>query len=142
MTKAVQELIEEYIDIIEQNNIEMLLYLAYRDRYNNFEVYQLRSVLNKAGVCSLEESKKIAEKLFKEAFTAKMQLNNLRIYPSLKTFLYGDRAVKPGLVNVFGLNIDEVTDLLAKEEDDLKIQLFAADPYTGDRKFKYVGKFT
>lgn len=139
MIKAVQELIEEYINIIEQNNIELLLYLSYRDRYNNFEVYQLRSVLNKAGVCSLEESKKIAEKLFKEAFTAQMQLNNLRIYPSLKTFLYGDRA---GLVNVFGLDIDEVTDLLEKEEDNLKIQLFAADPYTGDRKFKYVGKFT
>ena len=142
MTTAVRELIEEHIDLIEQNNIEQLLYLAYRERYNNFEVYQLRSVLNKAGVCSLEESKQIAEKLFKEAFTAAMQLNNMRIYPSLKTFLYGDRAVKPGLVNVFGLDIDEVTDLLAKEEDNLKIQLFAADPYTGDRKFKYVGKFT
>ena len=142
MTIAVQELIEKYIHIIEQDNIEMLLYLAYRDRYNNFEVYQLRRVLADADVCSLEESKKIAEKLFKEAFTAAMQLNNLRIYPSLKTFLYGDRAVRPGLVNVFGLEIDEVTDLLAKEEDNLKIQLFAADPYTGDRKFKYVGKFT
>ena len=81
MTIAVQELIEKYIHIIEQNNIEMLLYLAYRDRYNNFEVYQLRSVLNKAGVCSLEESKQIAEKLFKEAFSEQMKLNNLRIYP-------------------------------------------------------------
>lgn len=142
MTTAVRELIEEHIDIIEQNNIGTLLYLAYRERYNNFEVYQLRSVLSKAGVCSLEESKQIAGKLFKEAFTAAMQLNNMRIYPSLKTFLYGDRAVKPGLVNVFGLDIDEVTDLLEKEADNLKIQLFAADPYTGDRKFKYVGKFT
>ena len=141
MTTAVQELIEKYIHIIEQDNIEMLLYLAYRDRYNNFEVYQLRSVLNKAGVCSLEESKRIAEKLFKEAFSEQMKLNNLRIYPSLKTFLYGDRGLRAGLVNVFGLEIDEVTDLLAKEEDALQIQLFAADPNTGDRKFKYVGDF-
>ena len=141
MTIAVQELIEKYIHIIEQNNIEMLLYLAYRDRYNNFEVYQLRSVLNKADVCSLEESKQIAEKLFKEAFSEQMKQNNLRIYPSLKTFLYGNGAVRPGLVNVFGLEIDEVTDLLAKEEDNLQIQLFAADPNTGDRKFKYVGRF-
>lgn len=141
MTIAVKELIEKYIHIIEQNNIEMLLYLAYRDRHNNFEVYQLRSVLNKAGVCSLEESKQIAEKLFKEAFSEQMKLNNLRIYPSLKTFLYGDRAVRPGLVNVYGLDIDEVTDLLEKEEDNLQIQLFAANPNTGDRKFKYVGGF-
>ena len=141
MTIAVQELIEKYIHIIEQDNIEMLLYLAYRERYNNFEVYQLRSVLNKAGVCSLDESKNIAEKLFKEAFSNQMRLNKLRIYPSLKTFLYGDKAVRPGLVNVFGLDIDEVTDLLVKEQDDLKIQLFSADPNTGDRQFKYVGKF-
>lgn len=141
MTIAVQELIEKYIHIIEQNNIEMLLYLAYRDRYNNFEVYQLRSVLNKAGVCSLEESKKIAEKLFREAFVEQLKLNKLRVYPSLKTFLYGDRAVRPGLVNVFGLEMDEATDLLVKEQDDLKIQLFAPDPDTGDRKFKYVGRF-
>ena len=141
MTVAVQELIEKYIDIIEQDNIEMLLYLAYRDRYNNFEVYQLRSVLNKAGVCSLEESKRIAEKLFKEAFVEQLKLNKLRVYPSLKTFLYGDRSVRPSLVNVFGLEIDEIDELLAKEEDNLKIQLFAADPNTGDRKFKYVGRF-
>lgn len=141
MTIAVQELIEKYIHIIEQDNIEMLLYLAYRDRYNNFEVYQLRSVLNKAGVCSLDESKNIAEKLFKEAFSNQMKLNKLRIYPSLKTFLYGDKSVRPGLVNVFGLDIDEVTDLLVKEQDALKIQLFSADPNTGDRQFKYVGKF-
>ena len=67
MNIAVRELIEKYIDIIEQGNIEMLLYLAYRDRYNNFEVYQLRSALNKAGVCSMQESATIAEKLFKEA---------------------------------------------------------------------------
>lgn len=141
MIVAVKEFIEEYINIIEQDNIELLLYLAYRDRYTNFEVYQLRSVLNKAGVCSLEESKKIAEKLFKEAFVAQLRLNKLRVYPSLKTFLYGDRAVRPGLVNVYGLDIDEVNELLAKEEDNLKIQLFAADPNTGDRKFKYVGRF-
>ena len=141
MTIAVQELIEKYIHIIEQDNIEMLLYLAYRERYNNFEVYQLRSVLNKAGVCSLNESKQIAEKLFKEAFSNQLKLNKLRIYPSLKTFLYGDRAVRPGLVNVFGLDIDEVTDLLVKEQDDLQIQLYLADPHTGDRQFKYVGKF-
>ena len=141
MTIAVQELIEKYIHIIEQDNIEMLLYLAYRDRYNNFEVYQLRSVLNKAGVCSLEESKQIAEKLFKEAFVEQLKLNKLRVYPSLKTFLYGDRAVRPGLVNVFGLDIDEVTDLLIKEQDKLNIQLFSEDPNTGDRQFKYVGRF-
>ena len=141
MIIAVQELIEKYIHIIEQNNIEMLLYLAYRERYNNFEVYQLRSVLNKAGVCSLEESKQIAEKLFKEAFVEQLKLNKLRVYPSLKTFLYGDRAVKPGFVNVFGLDIDEIIDLLVKEQDDLQIQLFAADPTTGDRQFKYIGKF-
>ena len=141
MIVAVQELIEKYIDIIEQDNIEMLLYLAYRDRYNNFEVYQLRSVLNKAGVCSLEESKRIAEKLFKEAFVEQLKLNKLRIYPSLKTFLYGDKAVRPGLVNVFGLDIDDVNELLAKEENNLQIQLFAVDPNTGDRKFKYVGRF-
>ena len=141
MTIAVQELIEEYIDIIEQDNIELLLYLAYRDRYNNFEVYQLRSVLNKSGVCSLEESKKIAEKLFKEAFVQQLRLNKLRVYPSLKTFLYGDKAVKPGLVNVFGLEFNDITDLLFKEEDNLKIQLFVADPNTGDRRFKYVGQF-
>ena len=141
MTIAVQELIEKYIHIIEQDNIEMLLYLAYRDGYNNFEVYQLRSVLNKAGVCSLDESKKAAEKLFKEAFVAQLKLNNLRVYPSLKTFLYGDRAVRPGLVNVYGLEFDDIINLLFKEEDTLKIQLFAADPNTGDRKFKYVGRF-
>ena len=141
MTIAVQELIEKYIHIIEQDNIEMLLYLAYRDKYNNFEVYQLRSVLNKAGVCSLEESKKIAEKLFKEAFVAQLKLNKVRVYPSLKTFLYGDTVVGPGLVNVFGLDIDDVYELLAKEENNLQIQLFAADPNTGDRKFKYVGRF-
>ena len=141
MTIAVQELIEKYIHIIEQDNIEMLLYLAYRDRYNNFEVYQLRSVLNKAGVCPLNESKQIAEKLFKESFVEQLKLNKIRAYPSLKRFLYGDRAVRPNLVNVFGLEIDEVTDLLVKEQDDLHIQLFAADPDTGDRKFKYVGRF-
>lgn len=141
MTIAVQELIEKYIHIIEQDNIEMLLYLAYRERYNNFEVYQLRSVLNKAGVCSLEESKKIAEKLFKEAFVTQLKLNKLRVYPSLKTFLYGDRAVRPGLVNVFGLEFNDITDLLFKEEDNLQIQLFAEDPNTGDRKFKYIGRF-
>ena len=141
MIVAVQELIEKYIDIIEQDNIEMLLYLAYRDKYNNFEVYQLRSVLNKAGVCSLEESKRIAEKLFKEAFVEQLKLNKLRVYPSLKTFLYGDKAVRPGLVNVFGLDIDDVNELLAKEENNLQIQLFAANPNTGDRKFKYVGRF-
>ena len=141
MTVAVQELIEKYIHIIEQDNIEMLLYLAYRDRYNNFEVYQLRSVLDKAGVCSLDESKHIAEKLFKEAFVEQLKLNKLRVYPSLKTFLYGDRAVRPGLVNVFGLDIDEIMEFLQREEDNLQIQLFAADPNTGDRKFKYVGRF-
>lgn len=141
MTIAVQELIEKYIHIIEQNNIEMLLYLAYRDRYNNFEVYQLRHVLADADVCSLNESKQIAEKLFIEAFSAQMKLNKLRIYPSLKTFLYGDRAVRPGLVNVYGLEFNDITDLLFKEEDNLQIQLFAADPNTGDRKFKYVGRF-
>ena len=141
MTVAVQELIEKYIDIIEQDNIEMLLYLAYRDRYNNFEVYQLRRVLADADVCSLTESKQIAEKLFKEAFVEQLKLNKLRVYPSLKTFLYGDKTVRPGLVNVFGLEIDEVDELLAKEEDNLQIQLFAADPNTGDRKFKYVGGF-
>jgi hypothetical protein len=119
----------------------MLLYLAYRDRYNNFEVYQLRSVLNKAGVCSLDESKKIAEKLFKEAFVAQLKLNKLRVYPSLKTFLYGDRTVRPRLVNVYGLEFDDIINLLFKEEDNLKIQLFAADPSTGDRQFKYVGRF-
>ena len=141
MTIAVQEFIEKYIHIIEQDNIEMLLYLAYRDRYNNFEVYQLRRVLADADVCSLEESKKIAEKLFKEAFVAQLKLNKLRVYPSLKTFLYGDRAVRPDLVNVFGLDIDDVNELLAKEENNLQIQLFAANPNTGDRKFKYVGRF-
>ena len=141
MTIAVQELIEKYIHIIEQDNIEMLLYLAYRDRYNNFEVYQLRSVLNKAGVCSLEESKKIAEKLFKEAFVAQLKLNKIRVYPSLKTFLYGDRSVRPGLVNVYGLDFNDITDLLSKEEDSLQIQLYSADTNTGDRKFKYVGQF-
>ena len=141
MTIAVQELIEKYIHIIEQDNIEMLLYLAYRDRYNNFEVYQLRSVLNKAGVCSLEESKHIAEKLFKEAFTEQLKLNKLRVYPSLKTFLYGDKAVRPGLVNVFGLEIDEVTDLLVNEQDKLNIQIFSEDPSNGDRQFKYIGRF-
>ena len=141
MTHAVQKLIEKYIHIIEQDNIEMLLYLAYRERYNNFEVYQLRSVLNKAGVCSFEESKKIAEELFKEAFSNQMRQNKLRVYSSLKTFLYGDRAVRSGLVNVFGLEFNDVTDLLFKEEDNLQIQLFAADPNTGDRKFKYVGRF-
>ena len=141
MTIAVQELIEKYIHIIEQDNIEMLLYLAYRDRYNNFEVYQLRSVLNKAGVCSLEESKKLAEKLFKEAFLAQLKLNKLRVYPSLKTFLYGDTAVRPSLVNIYGLEFNDITDLLFKEEDNLQIQLFASDPNTGDRKFKYVGRF-
>ena len=141
MLVAVRELIEKYIDMIEQDNIETLLYLAYRDRYNNFEVYQLRSVLNKAGVCSLAESKTVAEKLFKQAFVEQLKLNKLRVYPSLKTFLYGDRAVRPGLVNVFGLELDEVEDFLSKEEDNLQIQLFAADPNTGDRKFKYVGRF-
>ena len=141
MTIAVQELIEKYIHIIEQDNIEMLLYLAYRDRYNNFEVYQLRSVLNKAGVCSLEESKKIAEKLFKEAFVAQLKLNKVRVYPSLKTFLYGDTVVGPGLVNVYGLDFNDITDLLSKEEDSLQIQLYSADTNTGDCKFKYVGQF-
>ena len=141
MLVAVREFIEEYIHIIEQNNIEMLLYLAYRDRYNNFEVYQIRRVLNDADVCSWAESNRIAEKLFKEAFSEQMKLNNLRVYPSLKTFLYGDRAVRPGLVNVFGLEFNDITDLLFKEEDNLQIQLFAADPNTGDRKFKYVGGF-
>ena len=141
MLIAVKELIEKYIHIIEQDNIAMLLYLAYRDRYNNFEVYQLRSVLNKAGVCSLNESKNIAEKLFKEAFVAQLKLNELRVYPSLKTFLYGDRAIRPGLVNVYGLEFDDIINLLFKEEDNLKIQLFAADPNTGDRKFKYEGQF-
>ena len=141
MTIAVQELIEKYIHIIEQDNIEMLLYLAYRDRYNNFEVYQLRRVLADADVCSLAESKEIAEKLFKEAFVAQLKLNKLRVYPSLKTFLYGDRSVRPSLINVYGLDIEEVNELLAKEEDNLQIQLFAANPNTGDRKFKYVGRF-
>ena len=141
MTIAVQELIEKYIHIIEQDNIEMLLYLAYRDRYNNFEVYQLRRVLAEADVCSLEESKQIAEKLFKEAFVSQLKLNKLRVYPSLKTFLYGDRSVRPGLVNVYGLEFNDITNLLFKEEDNLQIQLFAADPNTGDRKFKYVGRF-
>lgn len=141
MTIAVRELIEKYIDIIDRDNIEMLLYLSYRDRYNNFEVYQLRSVLHKSGVCSLEESKKVAEKLFKEAFSERMKLNKLRVYPSLKTFLYGDLAVRPGLVNTFGLEMDEVTQILFKEQEDLQIVLFAANPDSGDRKFKYVGKF-
>ena len=141
MTIAVQELIEKYIHIIEQDNIEMLLYLAYRDRYNNFEVYQLRHVLADADVCSLEESKKIAEKLFKEAFVAQLKLNKIRVYPSLKTFLYGDRSVRPGLVNVYGLDFNDITDLLSKEEDSLQIQLYSADTNTGDRKFKYVGQF-
>lgn len=141
MTVALQKFIEQYIHIIEEDNIEMLLYLAYRERYDNYEVYHLRHILNYAKICSLAESRQIAEKLFKEAFVSQLKLNNLRVYPSLKTFLYGDRSVRPGLVNVFGLDIDEVTDLLEKEEDNLQIQLFAADPNTGDRKFKYVGRF-
>ena len=139
MTIAVQELIEKYIHIIEQDNIEMLLYLAYRDRYNNFEVYQLRRVLADADVCSLAESKKIAEKLFKEAFGEQMKLNKLHVYPSLKTFLYGN--LKSGLINVFGLEFTDITDLLFKEADNLKIQLFEADPNTGDCKFNYIGSF-
>jgi hypothetical protein len=98
-------------------------------------------VLNKAGVCSLEESKQIAEKLFKEAFSELIKRNNERIYPSLKTFLYGDRFVRPGLVNVYGLEFNDITHLLFNEEDNLQIQLFAADPNTGDREFKYVGRF-
>lgn len=141
MTIAVQELIEKYIHIIEQDNIEMLLYLAYRDRYNNFEVYQLRHVLADADVCSLEESKKIAEKLFKEAFVTQLKLNKIRVYPSLKTFLYGGKTVRPRLVNVYGLDFNDITDLLSKEEDSLQIQLYSADANTGDRKFKYVGRF-
>lgn len=141
MLIAVQEFIEKYIHIIEQDNIEMLLYLAYRDRYNNFEVYQLRRVLDDAGVCSLQESKKIAEKLFKEAFSEQLKRNKLRTYPSLNEFLYGTTSFRKGLVNVFGLELNEVEDLLTKEEDTLQIQLFAANPNTGDRKFKYVGQF-
>lgn len=141
MLVAVREFIEKYIHIIEQNNIETLLYLAYRERYNNFEVYQIRRVLNDADVCSWAESTQIAEKLFKEAFSEQMKLNNLRVYPSLKTFLYGDKTVKAGLVNVFGLDIDEVIELLEKEKNNLQIQLFAEDSTSGDRKFKYIGKF-
>ena len=141
MTSLVKEIIEKYIHVIEQNNIEMLLYLTYRDRCNNFDVYQLRSVLNEAGVCSLEESKQIAEKLLKEAFVEQLKLNKLRVYPSLKTFLYGHRAVKPGLANVFGLDMNEVIDLIVKEQNDLQIQLLTADPNIVDRMFEYVGRF-
>ena len=141
MNSSVKEIIEKYIHIIEQNNIEMLLYLCYRDRYNNLEVYLLRSALNEAGVCSLEDSKHIAEKLFKEAFVEQLKLNKLRVYPSLVTFLYGDKAVRPGLVNVFGLDKDDILDLLINEQDNMKVQIFSADPNTGDRQFKYTGKF-
>ena len=138
---TVKEIIEKYIHIIEQNNIEMLLYLCYRDRYNNLEVYLLRSALDEGGVCSLEESKHIAEKLFKEAYVEKLKLNKLRVYPSLVTFLYGDRAVRPGLVNVFGLDKDDVFDLLINEQDNMIVQIFSAYTNTGDRQFKYIGKF-
>lgn len=141
MTVAVKEFIEKYIHIIEQNNIEMLLYLAYRDRYTNFTVYQLRHVLADADVCSLEESKQIAEKLFIEAFIAQIKILKNRIYPSLKTFLYGNNVSRASFTNLFGLEFADITDLLSKEEDNLQIQLFAADPNTGDRKFKYVGRF-
>ena len=119
----------------------MLLYLSYRERYSNFAVYQLRNVLNDADVCSLEESKKIAEKLFIEAFIAQVKILKNRIYPSLKTFLYGNNVIAARFANLFGLEFADIIDLLSKEEDNLQIQLFAADPNTGDRKFKYVGRF-
>ena len=141
LNHVVKEILEKYIHIIDKNNIEMLLYLCYRDRHNNLEVYLLRSALNEAGVCSLEESKHIAEKLFKEAFVAQLKLNKLRTYPSLLTFLYGDRTVRPAMVNLYGLDKDDILELLINEQDNMNVQIFDANPSTGDRQFKYIGRF-
>ena len=135
MHSQVKEIIEKYIHIIEQNNIEMLLYLCYRDRYSNFVVQQLRSTLNKAGICSLEESKSIAEKLFGEAFITLLKLNHIHVLPSLKQFLYVDNRMQ----NTFGIDLLYINDFLHREQDALKIKV-ETDPITYDIKVTYLGR--
>lgn len=132
---SVKEVIEKYIHVIEQNNIEMLLYLCYRDRYSNFVVQQLRSTLNKAGVCSLEKSKVIAEKLFGESFIELLNLNHITVLPSLKQFLYVDNKMP----NTFGIDMMYINDFLHREQDALKISV-ETDPNTYDIKVTYLGK--
>lgn len=131
----VKEILEKYIHIIEQNNIEMLLYLCYRDRYSNFVVQQLRSALNKADVCSLEESLAIAEKLFGEAFVELLKLNHISVLPSLKKFLYADNKMP----NTFGIDLTYINDYLHREQDALKIRV-QTDPNTNDIKVTYLGR--
>lgn len=131
----VKEIIEKYIHIIEQNNIEMLLYLCYRDRYSNFVVQQLRSTLNKAGVCSLSESEEIAWKLFKESLLELMKLNKKRVIPSLKQFLYVDHVMH----NTFGIELININTLLHRDAEDMHVKV-ETDPNTYDIKVTYLGR--
>lgn len=135
MHSSVKEIIEKYIHVIEQNNIEMLLYLCYRDRYSNFVVQQLRAALNKAGICSLAESEEISWKLFKEALLEFMKLNNLRVIPSLKQLIYVDRK----LHNTFGIEMINISSLLHRDAKDMHVRV-ETDPNTYDIKVTYLGK--
>lgn len=135
MHSLVKEIIEKYIHVIEQNNIEMLLYLCYRDRYSNLVVQQLRSTLNKAGVCSLAESQEIAWKLFKESLIELMKLGNQRVIPSLKQFLYADRSVP----NTFGIDLLQINNLIHRDAEDMHVRV-ETDPKTYDIKVTYLGR--
>lgn len=135
MHSLVKEIIEKYIHVIEQNNIEMLLYLCYRDRYHNIVVQQLRATLNKADVCSLEKSKAIAEKLFGEAFIELLKINHIHVLPSLHKFLYEDNKMP----NTFGIDMLYINDFLHREQDALKIRV-ETDPNTYDIKVTYLGR--
>ena len=132
---TVKEIIERYIHVIESNNIEMLLYLCYRDRYSNFVVQQLRSTLNKADVCTLYESQEIAWKLFQEALLELMKVNHIRVIPSLKQFLYVDRKMP----NTFGIELIHIDQLLHRDADDMNVRV-ETDPNTNDIKVTYIGK--
>ena len=123
MSPTAKELLERYIHVINKDNISMLLYLAYRDRYDNTTVMEVRHMLDTAGVCSLEQSKKYAEELFAEAFIESLKLNHITEIDNLRLFLHGNQKIRAALVNQFGLTFDEVRDMLHRDAAKLHLHI-------------------
>ena len=123
MTATIKKLIEENIDLIDQSKFKELLYILFRSKVSNVNVYLVMSALNKARVASLQHLKVIAAELFISAVDTALVDNSLRVYPNLRTALYGDRAVKPIIPNCFGFDYIECVQILQDNASRLQIEL-------------------
>lgn len=123
MMSKTKELIEIYVHLIDERKFEMLLYLAYRDRYSNPVVYELREILDSTQICSMSESRTIASKLFIEAFLSYIQQEKVRRIPSLRMLLYGTSMFRAPFVNQFGLSLEEINEILNTNARDLGLSI-------------------